>query len=127
MNTFKAYMLRKAYKRVHQLGDKLVKAEALIDWKAFRPIISPLYSNKTSGGGRPNVNEVMIVKLLVLQQWYGLSDPELERQVADRLSFQRFLGFPRACRTPPCGSSGSASPRQGGTGWSGRSFNGSWT
>jgi len=35
-----------------------------------------------------------MVKLLVLQQWYGLSDPELERQVTDRLSFQRFLGFP---------------------------------
>ena len=28
------------------------------------------------------------------QQWYGLSDPELERQVDDRLSFQRFLGYP---------------------------------
>ena len=35
-----------------------------------------------------------MVKLLVLQSWYGPSDPELERQVADRLSFQRFLGFP---------------------------------
>ena len=36
----------------------------------------------------------MMVKLLALQAWYGLSDPELERQVDDRLSFQRFLGFP---------------------------------
>ena len=35
-----------------------------------------------------------MVKLLVVQQWYGLSDPELERQVDDRLSFQRFLGYP---------------------------------
>jgi len=34
------------------------------------------------------------VKLLVLQQWIGLSDPELERQASDRISFQRFLGFP---------------------------------
>jgi IS5 family transposase len=40
------------------------------------------------------VDPVMMMKLLVLQQWYGLSDPELERQVDDRLSFQRFLGFP---------------------------------
>jgi len=37
---------------------------------------------------------VVMVKLLVLQQWYGLSDPELERQASDRISFQRFLGFP---------------------------------
>ena len=35
-----------------------------------------------------------MVKLLVLQQWYGLSDPELEQQVDDRLSFQRFFGYP---------------------------------
>jgi len=36
------------------------------------------------------------VKLLVLQGWYGLSDPELERQATDRISFRRFLGFPGA-------------------------------
>jgi len=35
-----------------------------------------------------------MVKMLVLQSWYGLSDPELERQANDRLSFRRFLGFP---------------------------------
>ena len=94
MDTFKAYMLRKAYERIQKLGDKLAKIEPLIDWEAFRPIIQPLYHNKGPRGGRPNVDEVIMVKLLVLQQWYGLSDPELERQVVDRLSFQRFLGFP---------------------------------
>ena len=30
----------------------------------------------------------------VLQDWYGLSDPELEHQVNDRISFHWFLGFP---------------------------------
>jgi len=53
-----------------------------------------VYDNKGPKGGRPNLDEVLMVKLLVLQEWYGLSDPELERQVDDRLSFQRFLGFP---------------------------------
>lgn len=33
-------------------------------------------------------------KILILQQWYGLSDLEVERQIADRLSFMEFLGFP---------------------------------
>jgi len=94
MNTFKAYMLRKAYERIQKLGDKLAKIEALIDWEAFRPIIAGLYHNQGPQGGRPNIDEVVMMKLLVLQSWYGLSDPELERQVADRLSFQRFLGFP---------------------------------
>lgn len=35
-----------------------------------------------------------MVKLLVLQSMYGLSDPELERQANDKLSFLKFLGFP---------------------------------
>ena len=68
--------------------------EPLIDWEAFRPTIAGLYDNKTEKGGRPNVDEEVMVKLLVLQEWYGLSDPELERQANDRLSFRRFLGFP---------------------------------
>ncbi len=94
MNTFKAYMLKKAYERYQKLGDKLAKIEPLIDWEAFTPIIAGLYHNQGPQGGRPNIDEGVMMKLLVLQQWYGLSDPELERQVADRISFQRFLGFP---------------------------------
>jgi len=35
-----------------------------------------------------------MIKLLVLQQWYGLSDPEIERQATDRISFRHFLGYP---------------------------------
>ena len=29
-----------------------------------------------------------------LQQWIGLSDPELEKQALNRLDFQSFLGYP---------------------------------
>ena len=94
MTTFRTYMLRKAYENVKKHGDRLAQVDSLIDWEAFRPIITPMYHNKTPRGGRPNVDPVVMVKLLVLQQWYGLSDPELERQVDDRLSFQRFLGYP---------------------------------
>jgi IS5 family transposase len=94
MSTFRTYMLKKAYERYQKLGDKLAQIEPLIDWEAFTPIIAGLYHNQGPQGGRPNIDEVVMMKLLVLQQWYGLSDPELERQVADRISFQRFLGFP---------------------------------
>jgi len=94
MDSFDSYLLRRLYKRFEKLGDRLARVERLIDWEAFRPIVAGLYRNDGPQGGRPNVDEVVMVKLLVLQQWYGLSDPELERQVADRISFQRFLGFP---------------------------------
>jgi len=88
------YSLNEEYEKVKRLGDKLADVEPLIDWGAFRPIIADMFDNRSQKGGRPNIDEVVMVKILVLQQWYGLSDPELERQVADRISFRKFLGFP---------------------------------
>jgi IS5 family transposase len=94
MDSFSSYIFRKAYQKIHKLGDRLAEIEPLIDWEAFRPIIQPLYDNRGPKGGRPNVDEVVMVKLLALQAWYGLSDPELERQALNRIDFQHFLGFP---------------------------------
>ena len=95
MRTLMDFGLNEAYERVKKLGDTLNEiGSSMIDWEAFRPIINGMYRNHTERGGRPNKDEVLMLKLLVLQQWYGLSDPELERQVADRLSFMKFLGLP---------------------------------
>jgi IS5 family transposase len=94
MDSFTSYIFRQAYEKVSRLGDRLAKIDKQIDWERFRPIIKAMYRNDTPQGGRPNTDEVVMVKLLVLQQWYGLSDPELERQASDRISFQRFLGYP---------------------------------
>ena len=33
-------------------------------------------------------------KILILQQWYGLNDLKVERQMSDRISFISFLDFP---------------------------------
>jgi IS5 family transposase len=96
MDSFKSYLLRQAYKEVERLGDRLAEVEPLIDWEAFRPTLAGFYMNDGPQGGRPNTDPVLMVKLLVLQQWYGLSDPELERQAADRISFRRFLGYPES-------------------------------
>jgi len=93
-DSFDSYLLRKLYDKTARNGDKLAEAEKQVDWEAFRPIVKPVYTNDTPRGGRPNTDEVVMVKLLVLQQWYGLSDPELERQVLNRIDFQHFLGFP---------------------------------
>ena len=88
------YSLKEEYEKVKKLGDRLAEIDSLIDWEAFRPIIAGMYKNNTEKGGRPNIDEIVMIKVLVLQQWYGLSDPELERQIADRISFRKFLGFP---------------------------------
>jgi IS5 family transposase len=53
-----------------------------------------MYTNKTERGGRPNCDVILMFKILILQQWYSMSDLEVERQMADRISFMSFLGFP---------------------------------
>jgi len=73
-------------------GDKLSAISKLVKWNAFLPIGASLYKNNTERGGRPNIDIIIMIKLLILQQLYGLSDPQLELQVADRISFRVFLG-----------------------------------
>jgi IS5 family transposase len=94
MDSFDSYLLRKLYQETARHGDKLAETEKLVNWKAFTPIIQPMYTNNGPSGGRPNMDPVLMVKLLVLQAWYGLSDPELERQAGNRIDFMHFLGFP---------------------------------
>jgi len=94
MQPFEKYLLQNEYRKLEKLGDRLAKADTIIDWERFRPIVRDLYRNDTELGGRPNQDEVVMVKILVLQQWYGLSDEEAEREAVDRLSFRRFLGYP---------------------------------
>jgi IS5 family transposase len=86
--------LEEHYKRVVELGDKVAEFDTLIKWDRFRPIIGDMYINTTEQGGRPNHDVILMVKLLVLQSMYGLSDPELERLANDRISFLKFLNFP---------------------------------
>lgn len=91
MKSFDDYFLKKEYARVEELGDKLVDIDPLIDWELFRPIIREMYDNRTERGGRLNKDEIVMMKMLVLQSWYGLLDPELERQAMDRISFRKPL------------------------------------
>ena len=44
-------------------------------------------------GGRPPYDVVMMFKILILQGLYNLSDEDMEYQIADHVSFQRFLGI----------------------------------
>ncbi|AFV23527.1 transposase [Methanolobus psychrophilus R15] len=94
MDDLTDFALNEEYKRLQSVGDKLAEIESLIDWKPFRPILESMYKNRTASGGRPEADVIVMFKMLVLQQWHGLSDAELERQCIDRISFRKFLGFP---------------------------------
>jgi len=68
----------------------LQKIAGQIDWRPFEKLLAPLYHPTQ---GRPSHPPLVMFKALLLQQWYGLSDPGLEEAICDRLSFQRFLGL----------------------------------
>jgi transposase, IS5 family len=44
-----------------------------------------------STGGRPACRVGVLLRIMILQHLYGLSDPQAEEQLKDRLSFQKFV------------------------------------
>ena len=86
--------LSELYKEIEALGDPLTGISDRIDFERIRPILADLFSNDTEKGGRPNYDPILMVKILLLQQWYNLSDPQIEREIRDRISFMNFLGYP---------------------------------
>jgi len=94
VSTFGNFFLHQEYAAIAARGDPLNEIESLIDWELFRPRLVTVYQSDTDQGGRPHTDVIVLMKLLVLQQWYGLSDYELERQAGDRISFRHFLGYP---------------------------------
>ena len=53
-----------------------------------------MYRDNKEIGGRPHNDELLMIKMLVLVGWHGLSDYEGELLATDRLSFRYFLGYP---------------------------------
>lgn len=90
MESLVNFALQEKYAKVKKLRSRLEEMNKLLDWSKF----IELFPERESLRGRPNYEKILMVKLMFLQGWYGLSDEELEFQVNDRLSFQQFLGFP---------------------------------
>jgi IS5 family transposase len=78
-------------------SDWLDRLDAALDWPALETIVVGIYASREGGRAYPLLT---YVKLLLLQQWYGLSDEGLEAAVDDRLSFRRFAGIPLAESVP---------------------------
>jgi len=92
--SFNRFILEQQYKKVKGLGDRLVLMKQQIDWEPFIPLVKSVFYDDKKQGGRPHTNELVVVRSMLLQAWYNLSDPELEFQCHDRLSFRNFPGFP---------------------------------
>lgn len=77
---------------VSKLGDPLQELQKRIDWDQFRPLLEDVFpTTKNEKGGRPRMDPLKMLKILILQKLYQLSDHATEFQIADRMSFQRFI------------------------------------
>ncbi|MEM3448312.1 MAG: hypothetical protein QXP38_05455 [Nitrososphaerota archaeon] len=54
--------------------NKLEEIDKIIDWESLRPVLKDLYHNDTEKGGRPNIDEIVMIKSLFLQAIYNISD-----------------------------------------------------
>jgi IS5 family transposase len=73
---------------------RLEKINTVINWSQVEEILLSQYTVGTSREGADAYPPLMLLKGLLLQKWYRIdSDPELENQINDRISFKKFLGL----------------------------------
>ena len=66
-----------------------------VRWEPIDRILMDVYPVGKAAVGNSAYPPVMLLKALLLQKWFGIrSDPELENQINDRLSFKMFIGLP---------------------------------
>lgn len=78
---------RKELKKNKFLGEM----QKAMPWDELRNVIAPYHNWKW--GGRPKMEGMLLLKMYCLQQWFGLSDPGVEEEIYDRISFQKFLNI----------------------------------
>ena len=86
------------HNRSLKLMEKLDKS---IEWSRIEAILLSHYTVGTSGEGADAYPPMLLFRCMLLQKWFRInSDPELENQINDRLSFKKFLGLSFAKPSP---------------------------
>lgn len=71
-------------------NDFLERLDRTVDWQPLESALQAMYPATT---GRPPYAPLVLFKMSLLQHCYGLSDPQCEELVGDRLSWRRFVGL----------------------------------
>jgi transposase, IS5 family len=67
----------------------------VVNWKNIEALLREHYEVGRSKDGADAYTPLMVLKGYLLQKWFRIgSDPELENQINDRISFKKFLGLP---------------------------------
>lgn len=78
-------------------NDFLDRLEELVDWQPVQTALEAMFTART---GRLPQPPLTVFKMLLLEHCYGLSDPQCEELVGDRLSWRRFAGLTLTDRVP---------------------------
>jgi IS5 family transposase len=73
----------------------MMRIDKVVKWRDVEALLLEHYETGTSKEGADAYPALMLLKALLLQKWFRIpSDPELENQINDRISFKKFLGLP---------------------------------
>ena len=87
--------------KLDRLGDPLVALDKHIDFAALAAEVDRVAPRPESAqGGRPPYPTETMVRILVVKRLHNLSDEQVEFQLNDRLSFQRFCGLQHSATIP---------------------------
>src|SRR5437899_9672947 len=83
----------------------LAKLDGAVPWgELVKPVRKlPEYAKYIEDPSRPGerpIDPAVMLRGLMLQKWFNLSDPQLEEQLRDRISFRRFVALSFDDATP---------------------------
>jgi IS5 family transposase len=79
----------------------LQKIDRTIDWQPIETLLKKFYEPGKTNRGERAYSPLLLFKCMLLQKWFQVkSDPELESQINDRISFKSFLNLPMDCPSP---------------------------
>lgn len=79
----------------HNRSVKMVeRINEVVKWNNIEALLMEYYEVGKSVEGADAYSPLMLSKCMLLQKWFRIqSDPELENQINDRISFKKFLGL----------------------------------
>lgn len=71
----------------------LEEVDKMIDWSKIEELITRYYNRGKRADGRPAYSGLLLFKICLLQEWYGVSFPRIEQMINDSVSLNHFLGL----------------------------------
>lgn len=78
-------------------NERLERIHARINWERIEHLVSKVHA---APDGRKAYPPLVMVKVLLVQQWYQLSDPRVQEALSDSLSLRAFVGLGMQDGTP---------------------------